>query len=236
MLAWIDSVKNRTRFSEIQLMTIWSSKFLDGDSHREISRNVRTASINIDRLFYSESKIQEIKNKKKEYQKLNKSRIIKSKRIYDNTPERKEKRKIYRNTKPGIKMIKKSYTKHRIKSLIKNEVIKTPITNLKMAWDGIGFWAKKYNECVECHLNLFKHQGLGMCMKCYESFRNSTRDKEKNKVNCREYYKKNSKKLLEQQKSTRSLANRIFDQIKNNEIEITPKLENLVSNHEKINA
>ena len=120
--------------------------------------------------------------------------------------------------------------KRAIVSLIKNEVLRLPTIGTKGLWDGRGDWSKKYDVCVECNTNIYKHHGNGLCEKC--------RRKLYMTVYLKKYRELNKEKLRKQARRKglkhRTLCKRVFDAVLSGEVPMTDKIENLLSNYEKI--
>ncbi len=234
MLDWIDSVKDRTKLSETQLMIVWDMKFVQGLSNKKIAKKIKRDRNTINLLFVTKEKVKEIKKKQADRQRIflqknpeRRKRYKEYQKIYD------EKRKLKNKNKNRYK---KYDDKKAIKAIIKNEILKTPTKELKMSWDGIGKWSKEYDKCIECNTNIFQYRCRGLCKKCYSKLLYQNYDKEKLRQDQRKYRKKNKEKLAQRQKAKRSLEKKIFDQVKNGEIETTPKIENLLTNYEQLSS
>ena len=123
-------------------------------------------------------------------------------------------------------------SKNRIGLNIRDETLQTPSKDAKWLWDGLGRWSVKYpdiTECLECNTSVYKHLGNGICAKCYDKLR--PRDDEEVKEWRKKSYERAKAKGY---KPSRTVAKEWISKAKNKEIPITPKIENLLTNLEKL--
>lgn len=123
-------------------------------------------------------------------------------------------------------------TKQRLGLNIRDEHLGQPTRIAKWLWDGKGKWCPKNPDievCVECNTNVYRHNGIGVCMYCYDKLR--TRDEEAQKEAQRRSYQnqKERGKIF-----SRSEAKTWTKRAQNKEIPITPKIENILKNLEEL--
>lgn len=107
--------------------------------------------------------------------------------------------------------------------LIKAEVLKTPTKEIKMVWDGMGYWSKQYDQCVECNSTLYIYAGNGLCKYCYNRLAYHDYDfdgRRSQKSRCKQ--RKARKELICEYKE-------MYKKAKEGSIEITPKISNILS-------
>lgn len=124
-------------------------------------------------------------------------------------------------------------TRQRIGLNIRDETLQTPSKEAKWLWDGIGRWSVKYwpdiTECLECNTNVYEHGGNGICKRCYDKMR--PRDPEKVK----EWQKKSYERLKEKGHIfSRKESRNWIEKAKKKEIPMTPKIDNLLDNLERL--
>lgn len=107
---------------------------------------------------------------------------------------------------------------------IRDEHEKRATREAKWVWDGIGKWSWKYPDidaCVECNSTVYRHLANGVCMKCYNALR--PRDEEK----VAQWKRKGKGSQIK-------VAHEWIEKATNEEIPITPKIDNLLTNLVKI--
>jgi hypothetical protein len=115
---------------------------------------------------------------------------------------------------------------------IRDEHLGQPNKLAKWVWDGIGPWSRKYpdiTECLECNTNVYRHNGNGVCDRCYDKLR------EKDEEKIKEYKRKSYERLKESGRPTSGvIAKTWIKKAQDREIPITPKINNLLNNLGKI--
>lgn len=121
--------------------------------------------------------------------------------------------------------------KEKIKAMIvvKNLKLEETTKNAKNIWGGIGPWSRKYSDCVECGLTVYKHKGNGVCSRCYVKLRQSPSDqKDVAAKRMRDYYKKNKKKVRKSKDKYDSLVKIVVRDCKNDLDNQKPEIKNLL--------
>lgn len=124
-------------------------------------------------------------------------------------------------------------SKQRIGLNIRDETLQTPSNDAKWLWDGVGRWSWKYwpdiQECLECNTSVYRHNSNGICDRCYDKLR--PRDPEQQK----EWKKKSYERARARgHKFSGQVSKEWIEKAKKKEIPITPKIENLLDNLERL--
>lgn len=148
---------------------------------------------------------------------------------------RREQAKKYdkRNPEKRKRHLARRERRDKIGNMIKSEALQEPASRNKMLWKGFGTWAKEYDACVECGLRLYKHKAKGICEKCYRRLHyENHREKEiKAAGNYRKkegYNEKRNARRVER----RNAAKDFIEKARNQQIEMTPKIINLLAHLE----
>lgn len=128
---------------------------------------------------------------------------------------------------------RRKITRQQIGLKIRDEHLGQPTRDAKWLWDGIGKWSVKYwpdiQECLECNTNVYRHSCNGICEKCYDQLR--PRDPEELKKWKKKAYEK-AKALGK--KFSADQSREWIEKAKNKKIPITPKIDNLLDNLERL--
>jgi len=236
MLDWVDTIKSRTKFTETQLMDIWRMRVNSKIFFIDIAKKFNVSRTCVSQLFFSKKQLE---SRKKDARKSYNNNLEK---IKERSNERARKNKDYikqkRNTKKGLKLIKKNTLKRTIKNNIKYEVIKTPEKKSKSTWEGIGEWSKNADFCIECNTTVYKHYAKGICIICYQRLqRQNLSEKQKEEKRKRERYwiSKNKNRIKKLRIVRYELSNKIYNQVQKGEIATNPKINNLLENYKLLN-
>ena len=130
--------------------------------------------------------------------------------------------------------------KMKLISLLKNEVMKEPTTNIKILWDGEGKWSKENDFCINCNSNIYKHNSNGLCKKCYMKIwreNNSDEVKKYNNHYNKKYYINNKEKLNSSHSENHKFKKAFYDKVKNGDItELSQKASFILESIEALNS
>lgn len=118
---------------------------------------------------------------------------------------------------------------------IKEELTHTPTHGNKQLWNGIGKWARAYDNCIDCGLSVYQHNGNGLCIKCYNRYKSESMSEERRKE-LNEMIKITKIKSGYDQESRRKTRLKVADKfidIARERFTDDPKINNLLKNIEK---
>jgi len=209
-----------TKFSEDVLFSIFNLK-AQGWNNNYIANQLWKSAITIQRLFYPQKKIDEIRAKKFE-----EKRTYQDRKEYNN--------KWNKESEKWQKYLERKKKKVRVWNMIKNEVCQNPTTISKSLWDWQGRWSMRNDACVECNSNMYKHDWWWLCVPCYRKHKRENLNEEE-KAKIKEVKKKYSQskkwKVVrkEYDRNLRGTIKIIKDWIKTGKIEKTYKITNLLT-------
>jgi len=213
MLDWIEEVKGRCKFNELDLMKAWCMRHEDKLSYKKIAEKLNV-SINTPRKLFNEN-----------YYKICKESARKSQRIHTYKKDKVMKKKSndkYAMSDKGKKCEEKKRKIKSISRILFNEAKKEPTKELKMVWDGKGLWSRNYDFCEDCKENLYIHKAHGLCAKCYEKQKIRVYDRKKYQE-----FKKTEKYI--RKKEEQKIRDNFIKKVQSGEIPITPKMEHILS-------